>query len=77
MGVSPPHGRRGFSPSPIGAVAKQAGELADRYKVFVTPLQLPDSVRAIRVTSSVYTTLRELDVFIERVAYFVKNGLPK
>lgn len=58
-------------------VAKQAGELADRYKVFVTPLQLPDSVRAIRVTPSVYTTLRELDVFIERVTYFVKNGLPK
>ena len=77
MGVSPPHGGRGFCPSPIGAVAKQAGERTDRTKFFVTPLQLPDSVRAIRVTSSVYTTLRELDVFIERVAYFVKNGLPK
>jgi hypothetical protein len=60
MGVSPPHGRRGFWPSPIGAVAKQAGELADRYKVFVVPLQLPDSVRAIRVTPSVYTTLESL-----------------
>jgi len=43
----------------------------------VTPLQLPDSVRAIRVTPSVYTTLRELDVFIERITYLVKNGLPK
>lgn len=51
--------------------------MADRTKVFVTPLQLPDSVRAIRVTPSVYTTLRELDVFIERVTYLVKNGLAK
>jgi len=77
MSVSPPHGRRGFWPSPTGAVAKHAGELTDRYKVFATPLQLPDSGRAIRVTPSVYTTLRELDMFIERVTYFVKNDLPK
>jgi hypothetical protein len=57
MGVSPPHGRRGFCRSSRGAVAKQAGERTDRTKVSVTPLQLSDSARPIRVTPSVYTTL--------------------
>jgi selenocysteine lyase/cysteine desulfurase len=58
-------------------IGKLASALADRHKIYVTTLALPDNVRAIRVTPSVYTTLHELDVFIEAVAVFVKNGLPQ
>lgn len=35
-----------------------------------------DNVIGMRVTPSIYTTLRELDVFIEAVSFYVKNGLP-
>jgi hypothetical protein len=35
----------------------------------------PEKV-GMRVTPSIYTTLRELDIFIEAVSHYVKNGLP-
>lgn len=35
-----------------------------------------EKITAIRVTPSIYTTLRELDLFIEAVSSYIKNGLP-
>ncbi len=35
-----------------------------------------ENVIGMRVTPSIYTSLRELDLFVERVEYYVKNGLP-
>jgi hypothetical protein len=43
----------------------------------VSMFKLPEGIDAIRVTPSIYTTLRELDLFIEMVSYYVKNGFPK
>jgi len=58
-------------------VFRLGDELMKKYKVWVTPIQLPDQVRAIRVTPSFYTTLHELDVFLEGATYFVTHGLPQ
>jgi selenocysteine lyase/cysteine desulfurase len=35
-----------------------------------------ENVIGMRVTPSIYTSLRELDLFVERVEYYVKKGLP-
>jgi len=37
---------------------------------------MEEKITGIRVTPSIYTMLRELDMFIEVVYYYVKNGLP-
>jgi len=51
--------------------------LFDKHKIYTISLNIPDEVKATRVTPSIYTTLRELDLFIEAVTHYVKNGLPK
>jgi hypothetical protein len=35
-----------------------------------------ENISGMRVTPSIYTTLRELDIFIDAVSNYVKNGLP-
>lgn len=50
--------------------------LFDKHKIHVPLFKLPDEVDSIRVTPSIYTTLKELDIFIEAVTYYVRHGLP-
>ena len=50
--------------------------LFQKHKIIVTGIGVQDEFSGIRVTPSIYTTLRELDLFIEAVTYYVKNGLP-
>jgi len=50
--------------------------LFDKHKIYTTTIQIPDEIMGIRVTPSIYTTLRELNMFIEVVSHYVKHGLP-
>ncbi|GAF86953.1 unnamed protein product, partial [marine sediment metagenome] len=50
--------------------------LFQKHKIIITGIGVQDEFSGIRVTPSIYTTLRELDLFIEAVTYYVKNGLP-
>ncbi|MFQ6037148.1 MAG: aminotransferase class V-fold PLP-dependent enzyme [Candidatus Aminicenantales bacterium] len=64
-------------------MAKLAQVLFDKHKIYTISINVPpaekdgEPVQSIRVTPSIYTTLRELDVFIEAVTHYVKNGLPE
>jgi isopenicillin-N epimerase len=52
------------------------------YKIYVINVGIPspngdgEQVVGMRVTPSIYTHLRELDLFVEAVSKYVKNGLP-
>lgn len=59
----------GIKPSDLAA------HLMLRHKIFVTSIKHPE-FRGIRVTPNVYTTLPELDRFVEVVARIAKNGIP-
>ncbi len=56
--------------------------LLQKHKIYTTGVWIPapdgkgENITGIRVTPSIYTMLRELDMFIEVVSYYVKNGLP-
>jgi len=56
--------------------------LFKKHKIYIITIGIPsfdlegEKITGIRVTPSIYTTLRELDVFIEAVSYYVKHGLP-
>jgi selenocysteine lyase/cysteine desulfurase len=56
--------------------------LFDRDKIYTitvgipSPDGTPEGVTGMRVTPSLYTTLRELDLFVEAVSRYVKHGLP-
>lgn len=56
--------------------------LFEKHKIYIITVEVPSSdldgenIIGIRVTPSIYTTLRELDIFIEAVSYYVKHGLP-
>lgn len=54
---------------------KLAQLLLDKHKILVTPMTLPDHVQAIRITPSIYTTLKELDLFVEAVTGYINKGL--
>lgn len=58
-------------------MGKLSGQLLDQHKIYTTTVGLPDGVHGMRVTPSIYTTLNEIDVFIEAVSFYVKNGLPE
>ncbi|MBN2245635.1 MAG: aminotransferase class V-fold PLP-dependent enzyme [Candidatus Aminicenantes bacterium] len=58
-------------------MGKLSGQLLNHHKIYTTTVGLPDGVHGMRVTPSIYTTLREIDIFIEAVSYYVKNGLPE
>jgi isopenicillin-N epimerase len=56
--------------------------LLDKHKIYnitvgVPPvIQMDENINGMRVSPSIYTSLREIDLFIEAVSYYVKNGLP-
>lgn len=49
--------------------------LFQKHKIYLITINHPD-IYGIRVTPSIYTTLKELDLFVEATAYYIKNGLP-
>ena len=60
----------GIEPGAIGSY------LMDKHKIFTTPI-LHDEFKGIRITPSVYTTLNELDRFVDVMTTVSKKGLPK
>ena len=50
--------------------------LFDKHKIFTIAVNVPEKTVAIRVTPSIYTTLREMDLFVDAVSHYVKTGLP-
>ena len=50
--------------------------LMSRHKIFATPI-VHDEFQGVRVTPSVYTTLKELDRFCEVMSGIARKGLPK
>ncbi len=58
-------------------MGRLSGQLLNKHKIYTTTVGLPDDVHGMRVTPSIYTTLKEIDVFIEAVSYYVRNGLPE
>jgi selenocysteine lyase/cysteine desulfurase len=59
----------GVDPGALGAY------LMDKHKIFATPI-VHDEFRGLRVTPSVYTTLAELDRFVEVMEGVASKGLP-
>ena len=63
-------------------LSKLVQVLFKKHKIYIITVGIPsfdlegENIAGIRVTPSIYTTLRELDVFIEAVSYYVKHGLP-
>lgn len=64
-------------------MGKLSAALFDQYKIVTTGVGIPapdgsekGRVNGIRVTPSIYTLPRELDIFIEAVTRFVTEGLP-
>jgi len=63
-------------------LAKLVQVLFKKHKIYIITVGVPsfdldgEKITGIRVTPSIYTTLRELDIFIEAVSYYVKHGLP-
>ena len=50
--------------------------LMSRHKIFATPI-VHEEFKGVRVTPSVYTTLKELDRFAEVMSTIARKGLPK
>lgn len=50
--------------------------LMSRHKIFATPI-VHEEFKGVRVTPSVYTTLKELDRFCEVMSAVARKGLPK
>jgi isopenicillin-N epimerase len=59
----------GIEPGPL------ADWLFNTHKIIVTPIAHAQ-FKGIRVTPSVYTTLEELDRFVEAMQHVIRNGLP-
>ncbi|NIM59694.1 MAG: aminotransferase class V-fold PLP-dependent enzyme [Candidatus Aminicenantes bacterium] len=63
-------------------LSKLVQVLFQKHKIYIITVGVPsfelegEKITGIRVTPSIYTTLRELDTFIEAVSYYVRNGLP-
>ena len=53
---------------------KLASHLMDKHKIFTVPI-LHDEFEGLRVTPNVYTTLAELDRFVDAMTAVAKNGL--
>ncbi len=56
--------------------------LFDRHQIYSINAGVPpieesgENIPSMRVIPSIYTSLRELDIFIEAVTHYMKNGLP-
>lgn len=55
---------------------KLNGHLFEEHRIIVTPIQ-HDEFQGIRVTPSVYTTLEEIDRFIDAMETVIERGLPE
>ncbi len=55
--------------------AKLAAYLWERRRIIVTPI-VHEEFRGLRVTPNVYTTLGEVDAFVEEMERLVERGLP-
>jgi selenocysteine lyase/cysteine desulfurase len=49
--------------------------LFDKYRIFTVPI-IHDEFQGIRITPNVYTTLAELDRFVDVMQRTASNGLP-
>jgi len=58
-------------------MGKLGTQLLNKHKIYTTTVGLPDDVHGMRVTPSIYTNLKEIDLFIEAVSFYVRNGLPE
>lgn len=59
----------GIDPNTLGAY------LMDRHKIFATPI-VHDEFKGLRITPNVYTTLAELDRFVDVMSTVARKGLP-
>lgn len=57
-------------------IQKLSRVLFEKHKIYNISVGVPKDTVGIRVTPSIYTTLRELEIFIEAVDHYVTNGLP-
>jgi len=57
-------------------MTRLAQVLMDKHRIHTTAGTLPDGVPFMRITPSIYTTLKELDYFIEVVSHYIRAGLP-
>lgn len=63
-------------------MGKLSQVLFEKHKIYVISVGVPspekegENISGMRVTPSIYTSLRELDIFIEAASHYVKNGLP-
>lgn len=63
-------------------MGKLGQTLFERHQIVTTTMTIPapDETRTdvigMRISPSIYTTLRELDIFTEAIAQYVKKGLP-
>src|SRR5690242_16780568 len=55
-------------------MGKLGGWLLDQHHIVTTPM-VTDEFQGIRITPNVYTTLEEVDLFADRVARAIRNGL--
>jgi selenocysteine lyase/cysteine desulfurase len=62
----------GFEGVPAG---KLAGHLFTKHRIIVTTIDY-DSVHGMRITPSVYTTLREVDTFCDAMEKAIREGIP-
>ena len=54
---------------------KLATHLWDRRRIIVTPI-VHEEFQGLRVTPNVYTTLGEVDAFVEEMERVIERGLP-
>ena len=63
-------------------MAKLSQALWQKHNIYNITVGVPpmeedgERIVGMRVTPSIYTTLRELDMFVEAVTFYVNNGLP-
>jgi selenocysteine lyase/cysteine desulfurase len=55
-------------------VSKIAAQLSEHYRIVTTGMGMPDGTKGLRITPSVYTTLHELDTFVEAVKAITAGG---
>ncbi len=57
-------------------MSRLAQILMDKHRIHTTAGVLPEGIPFMRITPSIYTTLSELDYFLEVVSHYIQSGLP-
>jgi len=61
---------------------KLRDKLLEDYKIFTITVRIPapekgqQDIVGMRVTPSIYTPLKDLDLFIDAVTKYIRNGFP-